>query len=176
MRRTRRKLLSGGVAVMAAIAGCGSTLGEDDSEEETQTPRYQALRSTPIYLGARLDVDLSAYARVVDDPTESVIALVHPETDVSGDTLVEWLRSDVAVGLLGSPAMEQLSEFLQDGGVTDHFEGGYIGTSGTVDLAVVVPEKGNLLTMYADGINMLQKDQETADALNIFLMKSFPDV
>ena len=163
---------------MAAIAGCGSTFGEDDSEEQTQTPRYQALRSTPVYLGAQLDMDLSSYAQIVDNPTESVIALVGRETDVSGKTLVEWLRSDVAVGLAGSPAMEQLSELLRDGRVTDHFEGGYMDTSDAVQIAVVVPENGDLNSMYADGISSRRKDRETADALNTFLTISdfFPDV
>lgn len=146
----RRALLTSlGVAGSSGLAGCSALDLGGESTPTEQPVRYPALKATPLYLGPAITESLPEYAVVTDDPEAAIVAVVSHETPLDPSKLVDWLLAGVAVGTVERPAMEELIELLVAGNVTESFEGGVLGTSGPVDVAVVEPLDGRLVSYLA---------------------------
>lgn len=103
-----------------ALAGC-STLS-DRTPTPTQTPSYNHLRTTPIYRGDDIGLQIPDRLPTVEAPTNADLIIIHGNPAVDGEQAVKWLADDRAVALLGDSAQSTWTEWTQSDAYRDAFQ------------------------------------------------------
>ena len=104
MPPTRRDLLAGAGAGLAALAGCS---GRPSRSTATPTPRtYDRLRRTATYVEEDVDVTLPDGSPTVTAPTNADLVVLPDDAERDPDTVVTWLADDRAVALVGEDSQE----------------------------------------------------------------------
>lgn len=136
-RRFVRSIVAG--LLPAVTAGCGARRDDDSASTTPTTTTYPHLRREPVYLDRSFDPELPSFVEVVDDPTAATLAVLGPESAVTGSQVVDWLRAGVAVSVTGRPAAERLADLVRAGRDGPSSFDEFVGVSGTVEMAAFDP-------------------------------------
>lgn len=109
---TRRRLLrSTGPLSVLGLAGCASLSNGDPSSSES--PGYDHLEGTTIYVAEDVGLRLPADATRADDPGSAELVVLHGNLAVTAEQVVTWLTEGRVVALLGDQAQESWLEVVQ---------------------------------------------------------------
>ena len=122
----RRKFLS--TVAVVSIAGCGSR--SQNNTPENSTERYQNLNGSAIYTGSEFDRKLPKSVTVVESPDCAEIILLSSQTTETGDQVIQWLRSDIAVAVTGRKSTDNLQRLLSEGDASSYFSGDIVLNDG----------------------------------------------
>jgi hypothetical protein len=102
-----------------ALAGCSSL--PERTAPTTDTPTYEQLRNTAVYVGDDVGVRFPESVPTVSTPNNADLLVIHGNASVSAETAVSWLTDDRAVALLGERAQETWTDWAR----TEEFQNAF---------------------------------------------------
>ena len=116
---TRRNALRAcGIAALSSLAGC-SALSRDGSD--TETPSYERLDVTPVYVADGTDLTTPTEIETVDATNNADLLVLPDDTDTDAKQAVEWLIEDRVIALLGERAEVPWLSWTRSDAFTDVF-------------------------------------------------------
>jgi hypothetical protein len=115
----RRFLRTTATLPFVALAGCSSL--PESTAPTTDTPTYEQLRNTAVYVGDDVGLSLPETVPRVSAPNNADLLVIHGNASVSAETAVSWLADDRAVALLGEHAQETWTDWAR----TEEFQNAF---------------------------------------------------
>ncbi|MEF8806528.1 hypothetical protein [Natronomonas sp.] len=142
----RRLLRAASTTPFVALAGC-SFLPERTSQT-TESPDYEQLRNTAVYVGDDVGLRLPESVPRVSAPTNADLLVVHGNPEVSVETAVSWLADDRAVALLGDRAQDTWLDWARSEEFEDTFDTQGVGEAEPAPQLLVGATVGVRVTTY----------------------------
>lgn len=142
----RRFLQSIGAVPFVALAGC-SFLSKNTSPT-TDTPEYEQLRNTAVYVGDDVGLRLPESVPRVSEPTNADFLVVHGNPEVSVETAVSWLVDGCAVALLGDRAQQTWLDWARSEEFEDTFDTQGVSEANPAPQLLVGATVGGRVTTY----------------------------
>lgn len=121
-RFTRRDVVSRTSALsIVALAGCSDLM--HDSPSFTETPDYDRLEQTDVYVSDYVGIRLPHPVERVSEPTNAALVVLHGNPSVGPETVVPWLADGRKIALLGDNAQETWLDWAKSEEYQEEFGG-----------------------------------------------------